>query len=68
MKSLGYHDGYKYSHDFPNHFVEQQYLPDRLKDERFWLAQHSPNEEKQYQWMLKCWGERFKDQENQPKQ
>lgn len=61
MKSLGYHDGYKYAHDFPDHFVEQQYLPDQLKDSRFWHAQHSPNEEKQYQWMLRCWGDRFKE-------
>lgn len=61
MKSLGYHDGYKYAHDFPAHFVEQQYLPDQLKDSRFWHAQHSPSEEKQYQWMLRCWGDRFKE-------
>lgn len=61
MKSLGYHDGYKYAHDFPGHFVEQQYLPDQLKDSRFWHAQHSPSEEKQYQWMLRCWGNRFKE-------
>lgn len=61
MKSLGYHDGYKYAHDFPGHFVEQQYLPDQLKDSRFWHAQHSPSEEKQYQWMLRCWGGRFKE-------
>lgn len=61
MKSLGYHDGYKYAHDFPGHFVEQQYLPDQLKDSRFWHAQHSPSEEKQYQWMLQCWGDRFKE-------
>ena len=61
MKSLGYHDGYKYAHDFPGHFVEQQYLPDQLKDSRFWHAQHSQSEEKQYQWMLRCWGDRFKE-------
>ena len=61
MKSLGYHDGYKYAHDFPDHFVEQQYLPNQLKDSRFWHAQHSPSEEKQYQWMLRCWGNRFKE-------
>lgn len=61
MKSLGYHDGYKYAHDFPDHFVEQQYLPDQLKGSRFWHAQHSPSEEKQYQWMLRCWGDRFKE-------
>lgn len=61
MKSLGYHDGYKYAHEFPGHFVEQQYLPDQLKDSRFWHAQHSSSEEKQYQWMLRCWGDRFKE-------
>lgn len=61
MADLGYHDGYKYSHDYPNHFVAQQYLPDALIEERLWRAQHSPNEEKMYQRMLQCWGERFKE-------
>ena len=61
MKQLGYSDGYKYSHDFPGHFVVQQYMPDDLQTTRLWHAQHSPSEEKQYQWMLKCWGERYKD-------
>ena len=65
MASLGYHDGYKYAHDYPGHFVEQQYLPDALQGERFWHAQHAPVEEKQYQWMLKCWGERYKEDNNQ---
>lgn len=31
------HVGYKYAHDFPNHYVDQQYLPDALKDERFYV-------------------------------
>ena len=35
-------------------------LPDELKDERFWHAQHSPSEEKLYQRMIQCWGERFR--------
>ena len=61
MKQLGYSDGYKYSHDYPGHFVEQQFLPDALKDSRIWHAQHSPSEERLYQWMLQCWGNRFKD-------
>jgi putative ATPase len=59
MKDLGYHDGYKYAHDYPGHFVEQQYLPDALTNERIWHAQHSPSEEKLYQQMLRCWGKRF---------
>lgn len=61
MKNLGYSDGYKYSHDFPGHFVRQQYMPDELTDTRIWHAQHSSSEEKQYQWMLRCWGDRYKD-------
>ena len=61
MTSLGYHDGYKYPHDFPGHFIEQQYLPDALIDKRFWHAQHSPQEEKHYQWMVQCWGDRYKN-------
>ncbi len=32
MKSQGYGKGYKYSHDYPGHFVEQDYLPGELKD------------------------------------
>ena len=30
MKNLGYHEGYKYPHDYPGHYVEQQYLPDKM--------------------------------------
>ena len=60
MADLGYHDGYKYAHDFPGNFIVQQYMPDAIKDERLWHAQHSPAEEKMYQRMLNCWGDRFK--------
>ena len=58
MKELGYHDGYINPHDYPNNFVPQQYLPDTLTEKRFWHAQHSPIEEKQYQRMLQLWGKR----------
>ena len=34
--SLGRGIGYKYAHDFPNHYVQQQYLPDEIKNERFY--------------------------------
>lgn len=36
MKSLGYADGYKYPHDYPQHFTPQQYRPDALRDTRFY--------------------------------
>lgn len=62
MKDLGYSDGYKYSHDYPNHFAPQQYMPDVLKDTRIWQPQHSPIEERQYQHMLQCWGDKYKNE------
>ncbi len=61
MQQLGYHDGYRYAHDYPGHFVPQQYLPDELQNQRLWHPQHSPSEEKLYQQMLRCWGDRYKE-------
>ena len=62
MKELGYHDGYKYPHDYPGHFTQQQYLPDALVNERFWYGQHNPTEDKLYQRMVNYWGKRYEDQ------
>ena len=61
MKELGYHDGYKYPHDFAGHFTPQQYMPDALQNERIWHGQHNPTEEKMYQRMVNYWGKRFED-------
>ena len=61
LAELGYHDGYKYPHDYPGNFTPQQYLPDELKSLRLWHAQHSPSEERLYQRMLNCWGDRYKE-------
>lgn len=44
MKSLGYGKHYKYPHDYPNHYVEQQYLPDALKGRTFWTPQTNESE------------------------
>ena len=59
MEDLGYHDGYKYPHDFAGHFTPQQYLPDELVNERIWHGQHSPAEEKLVERMKNYWGDRF---------
>ena len=61
MKDLGYHDGYKYSHDFPGHFTPQQYMPDELQNERLWHGQHSPSEQKLYERMVNYWGKRYEE-------
>ena len=46
MQQLGYHDGYLYPHDYPGHYVEQQYLPDALVGQRLWEAQDNSAEQK----------------------
>ena len=43
---LGRGIGYKYAHDFPGHYVEQQYLPDEVKDERFFTPGENGYEKK----------------------
>ena len=37
MKELGYHEGYLYPHDFPGHWVEQQYLPDKMLGTKYYV-------------------------------
>jgi len=54
MKGLGYGKGYKYAHDFPGHFVEQQNLPDSLQGKRY----YSPSDqgfEKEVERRIKTW-------------
>ena len=60
MEELGYGQDYKYAHDFEDHFVEQQYLPDALRNERLWHPQRNAAEDKLAQRMEQLWGERFK--------
>ena len=37
MKQLGYHEGYKYPNDYPGHYVEQQYLPDKMLGTKYYI-------------------------------
>lgn len=56
MKELGYGAEYKYAHDYANHFVKQQYLPDELQGTHFWQAQGNPAEQRTAEWMKLLWG------------
>ena len=60
MSQLGYGKDYKYAHDYKDHFVEQQFLPDELQDRRLWHAQENPQEDKLKERMIRLWGDRFK--------
>ena len=56
LKELDYGKEYQYAHDFPNHFVAQQYMPDALVGTKIWEAQPNASEAKMDELMKKLWG------------
>ncbi|GAB4291743.1 MAG: replication-associated recombination protein A [Ignavibacteriaceae bacterium] len=55
MKEIGYSKNYKYAHDFKNHFVEENYLPDELKDRQYYFPAESGQEKKLKEWLSFLW-------------
>lgn len=49
MAELGYHEGYKYAHDYKGNYVKQKYLPDEIINSRFWHPGDNPAEIKMKQ-------------------
>lgn len=60
MEELGYGKDYKYAHHYKDHFVEQQFLPDEVQNERIWHAQENVAEAKLQERMNQLWKDRFK--------
>jgi len=67
MKEMGYGKGYKYAHDYPGHFVWQQYLPDSLQGKRYYVPS-SQGYEKQVARRLKAWWQEKPDKSKKPSQ
>lgn len=57
MKDIGYGVDYKYAHDYPGHFVKQQFLPDDLVGTRLWNAADNPAEQKADALQKQRWGD-----------
>ncbi len=55
MEKMGYGRGYRYSHDYEGNFVQQQYLPDRLKGRVYYRPTENGREAKIKQWLKKLW-------------
>ena len=51
MKDIGYGADYKYPHDYPGHYIRQQYMPDELKNIRIWQCQNNGTENKLHDYM-----------------
>lgn len=58
MRQLGYGRGYKYAHDYPGHFVEQQYLPPRLRGKRYYIPTGLGFEKEVRERLEKWWGKK----------
>lgn len=61
MKELSYGRGYKYAHDFPGNFVEQEYMPSELKDTVLYRPQNNAQENKISE-RLKSWWRKYREE------
>ena len=59
MKEIGYGKEYKYAHDFDNHFIDQEYMPNEIKTKSIWKAQNSPAEVKLKAFIQELWKKRY---------
>lgn len=55
MKDLDYGKEYKYAHDYPGNFVQQDYMPEKLKNKTLWKAQNNQQEAKLRERMEQLW-------------
>lgn len=60
MKQIGYSDGYKYPHDFPGNFVDENYLPDALKNTRYYTPTSNGQEKNLLERLKFIWAKRKK--------
>ena len=58
MKELGYGEGYKYSHDYPRHFVRQEFMPAELHHPTLWHPADNAQEARMADLMRQFWGEK----------
>lgn len=56
MKEMGYGADYKYAHDYPGHFVRQQFLPDAIDGTRYWHPADNPAEARAAELQRQRWG------------
>ncbi len=55
MSKLGYHEGYKYAHDYPGHFVDQEFMPEGLKGKVFYSPAENRHEDTLKSYLQSCW-------------
>ena len=59
MKQMGYHEGYKYAHDFEGNFTAQEYLPQGLEGTKFYEPGTTPREQETRRSLKERWGTKY---------
>jgi putative ATPase len=59
MKELGYGEEYKYSHDFPNNFADQEFLPTEISETKFFEPGENVREKELRQFLKNRWKDKY---------
>ncbi len=59
MKKMDYGKGYKYAHDFPGNFVDQEFLPEKISGTKLYDPANNPSETRLREYLRKCWKEKY---------
>lgn len=60
MKDIGYSKNYKYAHSYENNFAEQEFLPEKIKGQKFYDPGKNAREEETRKWLRSRWKQKYK--------
>ena len=59
MKNMNYGKGYKYAHDYPGNFVEEEFLPEQISGKKLYDPGNNAAEARQREYLRQCWKEKY---------
>jgi putative ATPase len=59
MRNLDYGKGYKYAHEFPGNFIDQEFLPDKVAGTKLYDPSNNPTEVRLREYLRQCWKEKY---------
>lgn len=59
MKKMDYGKGYKYAHDYPGNFVDQEFLPEKISGTKLYDPANNPTEDRLRLYLRNCWKEKY---------
>lgn len=59
MKKMDYGKGYKYAHDFPGNFIDQEFLPDKIAGTKLYDPGNNATEARLREYLRNCWKDKY---------